>query len=71
MSFWDSHIYRSPTHPRFNMCNGTYRPDPSRDKKIALDPAESSAIDGGACWGRPRRMKLCGFIGLGDPIRTL
>lgn len=55
MSFCDVYVYRTHTPAQFNMCNGTYlgdhrtparfRPDPGI-KKIALDPAESSAIDG-------------------------
>lgn len=54
MSFWDAHIYGTHTRSRFNMCNGTplagapHQPDSSPSpgtKKIALDPAESSAIE--------------------------
>lgn len=48
MSFWEPHIYRIPTRGRFNMCNGTHTADLGPGtKKIALDPAESSATDGG------------------------
>ncbi|GHB64889.1 hypothetical protein GCM10010347_38490 [Streptomyces cirratus] len=58
MSFWGSHFYRTHMPTQFNMCNGTCEagsrerrrygaPDAHLPgiKKIALDPAESSAIE--------------------------
>lgn len=69
MSFWDSYFYRMPTLARFNMCNGTHpsagsAPTPADPdlgiKKIALDPAESSAIE------RPK-----GLLGQARPYEAM